>query len=105
MHRVVGQAKLIHSTSFKSIRVGDHFIMGIEMCHHIVGNFQRIFIFGYFKKALLFENKFPIPAILRKYIPPIKSYLPSLDQTYWHRHVIITHQFYSGYKTVSLLRQ
>ena len=40
--------------------------------YRIAGNFQREFIFGYFKEAFLFENEFLVTAFLRKLIPTTK---------------------------------
>ena len=34
--------------------------------YRIAGNFRKVFIFGYFEEALLFENKFPRPVVFRK---------------------------------------
>ena len=37
-----------------------------HISYRIAGNFRKVFIFGYFEEALLFENKFPCPVVLRK---------------------------------------
>ena len=34
--------------------------------YRIAGNFQKVFIFGYFEEAFLFENKFSRLVVLRK---------------------------------------
>ena len=34
--------------------------------YRIAGNFRKVFIFGYFEEAFLFENKFPRPVVFRK---------------------------------------
>ena len=39
-----------------------------RLIYRIVGYFRREFIFGYFKEAFLFENKFWLTAFLQKLI-------------------------------------
>ena len=38
----------------------------VHFHYRIAGNFRKVFIFGYFEEALLFENKFPRPVVFRK---------------------------------------
>ena len=49
--------------------------------YRIAGNFQRVFIFGYFEEALLFENKFPRPVALHKQIPTSESNDPTFSDS------------------------
>ena len=44
---------------------GAHAQEHVKVKYRIAGNFRKVFIFGYFEEALLFENKFPRPVALR----------------------------------------
>ena len=41
-----------------------HAAFYIKFICHITGNFRKVFNFGHFEEALLFENKFPHPVVL-----------------------------------------
>ena len=43
-----------------------HAAFYIRFIYRITGNFRKVFIFGYFEEALLFENTFPHPVVLQK---------------------------------------
>ena len=65
-----------HSTHLTSFAVLVDVSGGHQVHNYIyrtAGYFRRVFIFGYFKKAFLCENKFLGPTALRKYIPTINN--------------------------------
>ena len=43
------------------------------MHYRIASNFRKVFIFGYFEEALLFENKFPRPVVFENKFPQVKA--------------------------------
>ena len=67
-----------------STRLANHKRIIDTINYRIAGNFRKVFIFGYFEEALLFENKFPRPVVFQKYIPTSESNCPTFGDLFMY---------------------